>query len=170
MAIAARTYRHAKSTGPSPRTVSDAELLDTLHGLKGSPESLYGRRKLVAHLRRLGHDVAHCTVDRLMGVAGMAGVSRRKSPLRDRRNKPEDRAADLLHRDFTAAAPNLVWGRGPYLRDDDIRLGVRRVHRRRLFPADRHLVRADGQGCGTGADPATPDVVGAQTRCSSGRP
>lgn len=109
MAIAARTYRHAKSTGPSARTVSDAELLDTLHGLKSSPESLYGRRKMVAHLRRLGHDVAHCTVDRLMGVAGMAGVSRRKSPSRDRKTTPEDRAADLLHRDFTAAAPNLVW-------------------------------------------------------------
>ena len=68
MAIAARTYRHARATGPSPRTVSDAQLLDTLHGLKGTPESLYGRRKMVAHLRRLGHEVAHCTVDRLMGV------------------------------------------------------------------------------------------------------
>ena len=109
VAIAARTYRHARATGPSPRTVSDAQLLDTLHGLKGTPESLYGRRKMVAHLRRLGHEVAHCTVDRLMGVAGMAGVSRRKSQSRSKKNQPEDRASDLLHRDFTAAAPNLVW-------------------------------------------------------------
>lgn len=107
--IAARTYRHTTSTGPSLRTMFDAQLLDTLRGLKGSPESLYGRRKTVAHLRRLGHDVAHCTVDRLMGVAGIAGVSRRKSPSRGRKNQPEDRAADLLHRDFTATAPNLVW-------------------------------------------------------------
>ncbi|WP_255372467.1 IS3 family transposase [Corynebacterium sp. CNJ-954] len=107
--IAARTYRHAKATGPSPRRVSDAQLLDTLHGPKGTPESLYGRRKVVAHLRRLGHEVAHCTVDRLMGVAGMAGVSRRKSLSRGRKSEPEDRAGDLLHRDFTAAAPNLVW-------------------------------------------------------------
>ena len=109
VAIAARTYRHARATGPSPRTVSDAQLLDTLHGLKGTPESLYGRRRMVAHLRRLGHEVAHCTVDQLMGVAGMAGVSRRKSPSRSKKNQPEDRASDLLHRDFTAAAPNLVW-------------------------------------------------------------
>lgn len=109
VAIAARTYRHAKAAGPSARAVSDAELLDTLHGLKGSPESLYGRRKMVAHLRRLGHEVAHCTVDRLMGVVGMIGVSRRKSPSQPNKSHPEDRAADLLHRDFTAAAPNLVW-------------------------------------------------------------
>ncbi|AGP29727.1 transposase [Corynebacterium terpenotabidum Y-11] len=109
MAIAARTYRHAKATGPSARAVSDAQLLDTLHGLRCSPESLYGRRKMVAHLRRLGHEVAHCTVDRLMGVAGMNGVSRCKPAARNRRNKPEDRATDLLRRGFTAATPNLVW-------------------------------------------------------------
>lgn len=35
-------------------------------------------------------------------------MSRRKSPSRDRQNQPEDLAADLLHRDFTAAAPDLV--------------------------------------------------------------
>jgi len=64
---------------------------------------------MVAHLRRMGHEVAHCTIGRLMSVAGMAGVSRRKPPSRNRNNQSEDRASDLLHRDFTAAAPNLVW-------------------------------------------------------------
>ena len=109
VAIAARTYRRAKATGPAHRAVSDAQLLDILHGLKGTPASLYGRRKMVAHLRRMGHEVAHCTVDRLMGVAGMAGVSRRKSPSRNRNNQSEGRAEDLLHRNFTASAPNTVW-------------------------------------------------------------
>ncbi|WP_432484618.1 IS3 family transposase, partial [Kineococcus esterisolvens] len=37
----------------------------------GRPESLYGRRKMVAHLRRTGLAVAHCTVDRLMRAEGM---------------------------------------------------------------------------------------------------
>lgn len=109
VSIAARTYRHAKATGPSPRAVFDAQLLDVLHGLKGTPASLYGRRKMVAHLRRMGHEVAHCTVDRLMGVAGMAGVSRRKSPSRNKKNQSGGRAEDLLHRNFTASAPNTVW-------------------------------------------------------------
>lgn len=109
VAIAARTYRHAKATGPSPRTVSDAQLLDILHGLKGTPESLYGRRKMVAHLRRMGHEVAHCTIGRLMSVAGMAGVSRRKPPSRNRNNQSEDRGSDLLHRDFTYVMTNAGW-------------------------------------------------------------
>ncbi len=109
VAIAARTYRHAKASQPSARAVSDASLLNVLHQVKRTPESMYGRRKMVAHLRRSGYDIAHCTVDRLMRVAGMAGVSRRKTTSGGRRKPPEDRADDLLKRDFSATAPNRVW-------------------------------------------------------------
>lgn len=41
VAIAARTYRHSKTTRPSHKTVCDATLLDILHGLWGTPASLY---------------------------------------------------------------------------------------------------------------------------------
>uniref|UniRef100_UPI003D7DAB88 IS3 family transposase n=2 Tax=unclassified Kineococcus TaxID=2621656 RepID=UPI003D7DAB88 len=70
--VAARTYRAWKQ-GPPPaaRTVSDAHVLNALRTTAGRPESLYGRRKMVAHLRRTGLAVAHCTVDRLMRAEGM---------------------------------------------------------------------------------------------------
>ena len=107
--VAARTYRHWKNTAPAARTVTDAQILHVLHGLKGTPESLYGRRKMVAHLRREGYAVAHCTVDRLMRLAGMNGISRRRTKPRTTVPGPGDRAPDLLNRNFTAPAPNRVW-------------------------------------------------------------
>ena len=41
-----------------------------------TPEGMYGRRKMTAHLRRQGHQAAACTVDRLMGDEGLSGVVR----------------------------------------------------------------------------------------------
>jgi len=73
--VAARTYRAWRSAPPpAARVVSDAFLIDALKATAGLPESLYGRRKMVAHLRRQGLAVAHCTVDRLMADLGMEGV------------------------------------------------------------------------------------------------
>lgn len=108
--VAARTYRAWKAgTQPSARTVSDAVLTDALLATAGTPESLYGRRKMTAYLRRRGHQVAACTVDRLMRDLGMNGVNRAKAPRTTVPGKDGTRAGDLLDRDFTAPAPNTVW-------------------------------------------------------------
>jgi putative transposase len=69
--IVARTYRAwRQARPPAARTVSDAHVIDALRGTRGQPESLYGRRKMAAHLRCQGMRVAHCTVDRLMRAEG----------------------------------------------------------------------------------------------------
>ncbi len=73
VAVAGRTYRHWKKAAPSARTITDAELTDALRATVGTPEGLYGRRKMTAHLRRQGHQVAACTVDRLMSDEGLSG-------------------------------------------------------------------------------------------------
>jgi transposase InsO family protein len=115
--VAARTYRSWKAPGRqvAARTVGDAvvsnALLDARVGPDGrpTPESLYGRRKMTALLRRRGLQVAHCTVDRLMRELGMQGVRRGKTPRTTIPGKDSTRAGDLLDRDFTAPAPNRVW-------------------------------------------------------------
>ena len=61
---------------PSARTVTDAQLTDALRATIGTPEGMYGRRKMTAYLRRQGHQVAACTVDRLMRDEGLSGVIR----------------------------------------------------------------------------------------------
>ena len=73
--ITARTYRAWKALqGPCDRDRSDAEIIDALLAVRGTPQSLYGRRKMTAYLRRQGFDVAYCTVHRLMGQLKINGV------------------------------------------------------------------------------------------------
>ena len=108
--VAARTYRAWKRRRlPSARTMSDAVITDAILATEGTPEGLYGRRKMTHHLRRAGHSVALCTVDRLMGDLGRNGIRRGKGVRTTVPARDGQRAADLLNRQFRAAAPNRVW-------------------------------------------------------------
>jgi hypothetical protein len=71
--VAPRTYRNWKTAAPSARTVTEAHLTDALRATIGTPEGMYWRRKMTAHLRRQGHRVARCTVHRLMSDEGLSG-------------------------------------------------------------------------------------------------
>jgi transposase InsO family protein len=108
--VAPRTYRNWKTARPSDRAVPDAYLTAALRSTANTPEGMYGRRKMTAHLRRQGHQVAACTVDRLMRDEHLSGLVRggkhrtTVSTGQDGRRPP-----DLLDRDFTAAAPNRKW-------------------------------------------------------------
>jgi len=51
-----------------------AVVLDKLLAAQGAPEGVQGPGKLTHWLRRQGHAVAFCTVDRLMWDLGMSGV------------------------------------------------------------------------------------------------
>ncbi|MBY8863794.1 IS3 family transposase [Nocardia sp. CA2R105] len=47
---------------------------NALRDPREKPEAMYGRRKMTRYLRRQGHTVAFCTVDRIMRGLGMNGV------------------------------------------------------------------------------------------------
>ena len=123
LGIAARTYRAWKRPARiAARTVTDALVEDKIRDLpwrfneatgrmQMTPEGLYGRRKWVALLRRQDGLAATSrgAVDRAMRTLGLEGVRRAKK-LRTTIPDPDGkRAGDLLNRDFTASAPNLVW-------------------------------------------------------------
>jgi len=109
--VAARTYRAWRQAPRpiAPRTLSDAAVIDALLAVQGTPEGLYGRRKMTHHLRRHGFEVAFCTTDRLMRDLGMNGVRRGRGVRTTIPAKDGYRAVDLLNRDFTAPAPNTRW-------------------------------------------------------------
>jgi putative transposase len=109
--VAARTYRAWKQANRlvADRTGSDAQLIDKLLAVQGTPEGLYGRRKMTHYLRRQGFPVAFCTINRLMRDLGMNGVRRGKGVRTTVPAKDGDRAGDLVNRDFTAPAPNIRW-------------------------------------------------------------
>ena len=108
--VAARTYRAWKAGHRvAARTLTDAILMDGIIATAGTPEGLYGRRKMTAYLRRQGHRVSGGTVDRLMTTLGRYGVRRGKKVRTTIPAAGVERAPDLLKRDFTAPAPNRVW-------------------------------------------------------------
>lgn len=77
--------------------------------MRGKPEEMYGRRKMTRYLRRQGHEVAFCTVDRIMRELGLNGVVQGHKQRTTITAKDGIRAGDKLNRDFTACAPNHVW-------------------------------------------------------------
>ncbi|WP_051161547.1 hypothetical protein [Nocardia brevicatena] len=64
--IAPRTYRKARHRPASDREITDAPVENAPRDLQNTPEAMYGRRKMTHYLRRHGHEVAFCTVDRIL--------------------------------------------------------------------------------------------------------
>ena len=84
-------------------------MIPVLVALWAANYRVYGAHKLWKAARRVGHDIGRDQVARLMRVAGIEGVSRRR---RLRTTSPDDTAPrhpDLVGRDFTASAPNQLW-------------------------------------------------------------
>ena len=70
---------------------------------------VYGYRKVWRQLLREGHEVARCTVERLMRKMGLEGVIRGK---RVRTTVPDKAAPcplDHVNRQFRAPRPNVLW-------------------------------------------------------------
>src|SRR3954451_24960051 len=68
-----------------------------------------GARKVHAELRRQGHPVARCAVQRLMRAAGLRGLNRAKGPRTTIPGAGPDLRPDLVDRAFTATAPDQLW-------------------------------------------------------------
>ena len=56
-----------------------------------------------------GIHVARCTVERLMKQYGMQGVWRDKGKITTNSRADQQRAEDLVNRNFTARQPNQLW-------------------------------------------------------------
>lgn len=100
--------------------MSDAQVQDAVRSLAFTtnaagqrvlaPEGLYGRRKMLALLRRtLLPEAGFGAVDRAMRSLGLAGVVRGKRPRTTIPNPADTRAPDLLDRDFTSPTPDQKW-------------------------------------------------------------
>jgi transposase InsO family protein len=93
----------------SERARADAELGLWIQAIHQRSRATYSAPRIHAELADQGIRVGCKRVARLMGVAGLYGVSRRKwitTTTRDRDARP---APDLVQRDFSALAPNALW-------------------------------------------------------------
>lgn len=92
---------------PSPRAVSDAELLPVIRDIHKKSRRTYGAPRVHGQLCRRGHHVGRKRVARLMRADGLQGVCTRK---KWRRSRPDIAPApDRLQRVFTAERPNQRW-------------------------------------------------------------
>jgi len=92
----------------SCRAETDAALIGEIRVAHAASRGTYGVPRVHAELATKGIRVGRKRVARLMSQAGLAGVSRRKfvttTVKGDRRQAP-----DLVERNFTAEAPDLLW-------------------------------------------------------------
>jgi putative transposase len=108
--VAPSTYYAAKSRPPSRRAVEDAALKAQIRRVHTEHYAVYGAEKVWRQLGREGVAVGRDRVARLMGELGLAGATRAKAARTTVPAKPAPpRPADLVRRDFTAAAPNALW-------------------------------------------------------------
>ncbi|TDD58585.1 IS3 family transposase, partial [Kribbella antibiotica] len=79
--IAPSTYYDNRNRQPSKKELRDVELIAVIEKAREVRfVRLFGAGKLWLHLRSSGHEVARCTVERLMAQMGISGVVRGKKP------------------------------------------------------------------------------------------
>lgn len=104
-----RSFYAAKSRPVSHRTLTDAEHLVAIRRVHEANYSAYGARRVHKQLKREGHEVAKCTVERLMRINGNKGVIRGKPHFTTHPDHTAERAQELVERRFTASRPDELW-------------------------------------------------------------
>lgn len=95
---------------PSPRAIANAELTQQIVDVYEMSDSSYGRIRIAKELADLGLVVNQKRIGRLMRMAQIKGVSRRRSyVVTTVRNKRERPAPDLVQRQFKATAINQLY-------------------------------------------------------------
>jgi putative transposase len=108
--VAPSTYYAAKRRSPSRRAVEDAALKERIRAVYQEHYAVYGAEKVWRQLGREGVQVGRDRVARLMRALGLAGATRAKTARTTRpAAKEQPLPADLVRRDFTAAAANRLW-------------------------------------------------------------
>jgi putative transposase len=112
--IAQSTYyeRRAIARDPeraSPRAKSDSDLCIKIDAAWKDNRKLYGARKIWHVLLRDNHDVARCTVERLMRDLGLKGVLRGKKVITTNPDTSQPCPDDKVNRLFMADRPNKLW-------------------------------------------------------------
>ena len=108
--IAPSTYYEARNRKRSRRSLRDAEIVELIRAARQHKFRVrFGARKMWLYLRAQGHDVARCTIERLMAAQGWTGALRAKQLKTTIPDQSDPRPTDLVDRDFTAPAPNRLW-------------------------------------------------------------
>jgi putative transposase len=107
--VAPATYYAATTREPSIRALHDNVLETEILRVWHANRDVYGAYKVWRQLQREGWQVARCTVERLMRDLGLRGNIKGKTVRTTIPDAAAQRPADLVDRQFAAAAPNRLW-------------------------------------------------------------
>lgn len=112
--ISPSTYYEWVDKRPTKRQLADAELVEIIRTQREDKRTgrfiqTLGARKLWIRLRGQGHDVARCTVERIMREQGWEGARYGTKHTTTIADPGHDRRPDLVDRNFWAPAPNRLW-------------------------------------------------------------
>jgi putative transposase len=94
---------------PSRRQQEDQKLQRRINAIYRFSRRTYGSPRIFNHLKDEGTAISRKRVARLMCLAGIQGVSRRKSVTTTRRDDTHRPAPDLVDRKFSATRPDQLW-------------------------------------------------------------
>ena len=108
--ISRASYYKWQHRNPTAIELEDAEILPLIQEADKNLNSLFGYRKMTMYLNRTcGTDYKPKKIHRIMSVNGILSVFRRKPHSTWRPSKPEETAANIQDRDFSAERPNQKW-------------------------------------------------------------
>lgn len=110
LGVSTSGYYGWRARPPSARALSDQVLTEKIRLVHDQSRQTYGYRRITSELVDEHDDaVGRHQVARLMRLAHLQGVTRRKFCRTTRRDDRARPAPDLLERDFTSPAPNRRW-------------------------------------------------------------
>lgn len=111
LVISPSTYYEWVDRGPSRREIRDQQVADLITALRAANplNKTLGAHKVWIRLRGAGHEVARCTVERVMRSHGWSGASYGSKHVTTIPDEKAPRAADLVDRNFGPPAPNRLW-------------------------------------------------------------
>ena len=108
--VSASGFYSWRDRPPSPRRIQDAVLTERIRQIHAQSDEIYGSPNIHAELRDEGTRVGRKRVARLMRLAHLRGVSRRRGfVVTTRRDPAHPKAPDLVRRNFNADGPNQLW-------------------------------------------------------------
>ena len=107
--VAPSTYYAMVCHQPSARQLSDEQLKCEIRRVHRDNFGVYGIEKVWRQLNREDHKIGRDRVARLMDDLDLSGVVRAKKKRTTVPDELSPRPADLVERNFTAAAPNRLW-------------------------------------------------------------
>lgn len=103
--LTSRSDRAARTRPPSDRRIRDEQLIADLREVYRQNYSVYGVTKMHRAMKPKGWHLGRTQVRRLMRKAGLRGAQCGKPVITTITDPADARPADLVNRQFTAAAP-----------------------------------------------------------------